>query len=102
MAGDEERRAGLCEPVEQLPEIPAQHGVEAHRRLVEDEPLRTVEQGGRERYPAALSTGEAAADPVRLPAEVDLGDRLLDATGSDTEDLGEVLEVLADGQVAAH
>jgi hypothetical protein len=35
VAGDEERRAGLCQPVEQVPEVAAKHGVEADGRLVE-------------------------------------------------------------------
>ena len=48
VAGDEDRGAAVGEPVEQLPEVAAQHGVEADGRLVEHQQVGVAEQRDRE------------------------------------------------------
>ena len=56
------------EPVEQLPELDAQHGVEADGRLVEHEQFGGAEQRGGERDPAALAARERADELARRSA----------------------------------
>ena len=67
VARDEQRRPGLREPVERVPEIAAQHRVESDGRLVEDEHVGATEQRGRERHARALAAGERADLPSREP-----------------------------------
>ena len=65
------------EAVEELPEVAAEHRVEADGRLVEDEQLRVAEQRGRERDARALAAGEARDDAVGVLVERDVVDRAL-------------------------
>ena len=74
VARDEQRRARLGERAEALPELEAQHGVEADRWLVEHEQLRPAEQRGRERHPRAA--GRPRAGATRSPAMGRQADRL--------------------------
>ena len=60
VAGDEHRGAGVGEPVEQRPEVAAQHRVEPDGRLVEDEQVRAAEQRDGEAGPRALAAAEPA------------------------------------------
>jgi hypothetical protein len=67
--------------VEQLPEVPAQHGVEADHRLVENEQLRPVEQRRGEGGAGALASREAVDALPGLRSQVDLVENLLDPVG---------------------
>jgi hypothetical protein len=67
--------------VEQLPEVPAQHGVEADPRLVENEQLRPVEQRRGEGDAGALASREAVDALPGLRSQVDLVEHLLDPVG---------------------
>ena len=59
------------EPVEQRPQVPAQHRVEADGRLVEHQQVGLVEQGDGEAGPGALPAAELADDLVGVAGEVD-------------------------------
>ena len=68
VAGDEHRGAVVGEPVEQRPEVAAQHRVEPDGRLVEDEQLGAAEQRDREAGPGALAAAELRRRPRRRAA----------------------------------
>ena len=77
------------EPAERRPEVPAQHRVEADRRLVEDQQLGLAEQRRGKRDPGALAAGETGDDLVGVSAEVDGLDHLVDALLADAQHPGE-------------
>ena len=76
----EQRHAALGEPVEQLPEIAAQHRIEADRRLVQHQQVGRAEQRRGQRHAGALSAGE----PVRQP---DRGTRASDTSARTVQPL---------------
>ena len=72
------RRGASCrlgEPMEEVPELRAEHGVEADRGLVEDDQLRSAEQGDRQRGARPLAAREAADDLVGVGLEPHLARR---------------------------
>ncbi len=88
------------------PQVAAEDGVEADGGFVEDEEFRGAEQGDREGDPAALAAGEVAGEGVGVAGEVDVLDGAGDALAAagaggpaGVQDGGEVVEVLADGEV---
>ena len=99
VARDEQGGSGIREPVEQLPELHAQHGVEADRRLVEHEQLRSSEQGGGERDPGALAARERADDAAGVRREVGLLDDAGDIRSRRAEHGAEVGDVLRHREV---
>ena len=58
VARDEDRRAGRSKAPEVRPELDAERGVDADRRLVEEDHLGLVHERAREREPAAHAAGE--------------------------------------------
>ena len=48
------------QPVEHLPQVTAQHRVQAHRRLVEDQQVRAAEQRDGKAHPGKLAAGVGA------------------------------------------
>ncbi len=110
MRGDEEGGAAVGgEGVEELPQVAAEDGVQADGGLVEDEEFRGAEQGHREGDPAALAAGEVAGEGVGAGGEADVlddaGDGLAAAGAggpAGVQDGGEVVEVLADGEVVVY
>jgi hypothetical protein len=50
--------------VEERPQIPAEQRVETYRGLVEDQPLRSAEQGDRQADAGELIAGECSDDPL--------------------------------------
>lgn len=107
VGGDEEGRAAACrDVVEEVPEVAAQDRVEADGRFVEDQEFGGAEEGDGQGDAAALAAGEIAGQDVGVGGEVDVGcgagDVVVAAVGGGSagvEDRGEVVEVLADGQV---
>ncbi len=106
MGGDEEGGAAvLGEAVEELPQVAAEDGVQADGGFVEDQQLGCAEEGDGEGDAAALAAGEGAGEGVGVAGEVDVGEdafHVVAAVGARlarVEDRGEVVEVLADGQV---
>ena len=83
------RGAGVGEPVEQRPQVPAQHRVETDRRLVEHQqvglPSSATARLARERWPPA----EPADHLVGVAAEVDGVDAPVDLVAADAEHPGE-------------
>ena len=65
------RRAGVGEPVEQSPQLAAEHRVQADGRLVEDEQVGLAEQGDGEAHPGELATAEPVDHLVGVAAELD-------------------------------
>ena len=100
VARDEQRRARRGELVEGLPELGAQHGIEADRRLVEHQHVGPAEQRGRERDPRALAARERARDAALEPAQADGLDHLADARRVGPDDGGEEAQVLLDAEIA--
>jgi hypothetical protein len=107
VGGDQEGRAAfLGDGVEEVPQVPAQNRVEADGRFVEDEEFGGAEEGDGQGDAAALAAREVAGEGVGVGGEVDVrdgpGDVGVAAFGGGparVEDRGEVVEVLADGQV---
>ena len=103
VAGDQHRGAGLGEPVEGLPQLDAQHRVEADGGLVEDQQRRFAEQRDGQRDPASAGRRRAGRRCwSRWLVEGDGLDALVDPVGADAEDPGEEAEVLGDGEVVVH
>ena len=90
------------QPVEQRPEVAAQHRVQADGRLVEDEHLGLAQQGDREADPRPLAAAQAADHLAAGPSEVDRGDAALDILGAGAEHPREEAEVLGDAEVVVH
>ncbi len=107
VGGDEDRgAAGGGDVVEEVPQVAAQDGVESDGGFVEDQELGGAEQGDGEGDAAALAAGEVAGEGAGAGGEVDVGDGAVHGVGAaggggpaGVEDRGEVVEVLADGEV---
>ncbi len=99
VAGDQDRRAVIGEPVEQLPQVLSQDRIETDRRLVEHEEVGPVQQRDREADPRPLAAAEPADHLVGLTAEVDGVDDSGDLVLAHTEDPGEEVQVLDDAEV---
>jgi hypothetical protein len=84
-------------PVDHAPGRAARRGVEAGRRLVEEDQLRVADQAERDVEPAPLPTGQLLAERVRLLLEPDERDRLVDLARRRVV-AGVQLQALADGQ----
>ena len=59
VAGDQQRGAGVGEPVEELPQVAAQHRVEPDGRLVEHQQLGLADQRDGEARPASAGRRRA-------------------------------------------
>ena len=94
VARDEQRRPVGGERAEHLPEVAAQHRVEADGRLVEHEQLRAADERRRKRDARALTAGQPVDDAVALGLEPDGLDHFADSLRRLIEDAGEVAEVL--------
>ncbi len=99
VAGDEDGAARVRQAVEELPQVAAQHRVQAHRRLVEYEQVGVAEQGDSEAGTAALASREAPDHLVAVVTEGHRVDGLADRGAADAEDAGEEGEVLRDREV---
>ena len=99
VAAHEQRRAGIGQVAEVGPELAAQHRVEADRGLVQHQQPWPAEQRGGQRDTRPLTAGEAADRAVGAGGQVDRRDRLGHALIGSVEHAGEVVEVLAGGQV---
>ena len=87
---------------EQFPELAPRHGIDARRRLVEQQDLRLVHEGARQRqfllHPARQAIGAARAETRQLrhvEQAVARGPIMANAV-----DLGEECDVLVDAQIA--
>ncbi len=107
VGGDEEGGAPVGgDGVEEVPQVAAEYGVEADRGFVQDEEFGGAEEGDGEGDAAALAAGEVAREGVGVGGEVHVGDGVGDVLvaalgggAAGVEDRGEVVQVLADGQV---
>ena len=103
VAGDEHGLAAVGEPVEERPQVAAQHRVEADGRLVEHQHVGVAEQRDGEAGPGALAAAEVAdhlvavARPGRRRRSASSTSRAVDA-----EHPGEEAQVLGDGEVVVH
>src|SRR5690606_36227300 len=78
---DEDGRAPIGELEEALPELAPRLGIDAGRRLVEEDKLRIVDDGAREREPLLLAAAEAVGElaaPIDEPVVIH---ELVDARG---------------------
>lgn len=83
MRGDQQGRAASGgEGVEELPEVASEHGVQADRRLVQDEQLGRAEEGDREGDAAAPAAGEVADECVGVRGQGDVVEGPLDGSGA--------------------
>ena len=99
VAGDEQRLAPRGQARELLPELGAEDRVEADRGLVENEDVGFAEQGRAQRDPGLLAAGEVDRRAIRVLAQPDRPDHLLDSARRCIDDAGEVGEVLADAEI---
>ena len=87
------------DPVEQLPQVAAQHRVQADGRLVEHQQVRRTQQGDGQAGAAALPAGQPADHLAAVVVEPDAGDRLVHPGPVHAEDTREEGEVLGDREV---
>ena len=76
---DEQRRAAVRELVEEVPQVAAQHRVEADGGLVEHEHVGLVEERRRERDARLLPAREPPDEPPGRVGEPDAVDHVVDA-----------------------
>jgi hypothetical protein len=93
--------------VEGVPQLPAQHGVQADGRFVEDKQVCAAEHRGGKRDAGALSARQVPDEGPGMIGQTDLLEDLLDPSGLPgrcprVREGGEVLQILPDGQVAVH
>jgi hypothetical protein len=100
VARHEQGLAPLGEPVEQRPEVAAEHGIEPHGRLVEDEDLGLPEERHREGDARLLAARQTRDDVVRMAAQRDVRHRACYGFPFGSEDSGEEAKVLAHREVA--
>ena len=81
VARDDERGSGARQRVELLPQVDAQDGVQADRRLVEHQQFGVADECGGQRYPGALSAGQVAAQRCSMILEADRVDGVLCVPG---------------------
>ena len=104
---DQQRRPVGRQPVERLPELAPQPGVEADRWLVEHEQLWRPEQGDGERCSRPLAAGEIADEGRGAVAEANGRDDRDDALtssdqGSEVPQVLEHSQVRVDGRCLGH
>jgi hypothetical protein len=99
--GEQDRLAQILQRADHLPRVAAGCGVEAGRRLVEEDQLGVADEGQGEVEPALLAAGERAHIRVRLLLQARDRDDLLDVARARIE-VGEVPERLARRDVAVH
>ena len=102
VAGHQQARAAVPQPVEEVPEVPPQHRVEPDRRLVEHEEVRPSQQRDRERHAGELAAGQRAHDPLLEAREVDVPEGGAHALVVHPQDRRRVAQVLGDGEVGVH
>ena len=103
VAGDEHRRAVVGEPVEQRPQVAAQHRVEADGRLVEHQQVRASRAARRRGWPASAGRRRAGRRPgPAWSARSTASTRRVHLVAADAEHPGEEREVLGDGEVVVH
>ena len=78
VGGEEDGLAEVAQAGDHVPGLAPRRGVEAGRRLVEEEQLGVADQRHADVEAALLAAGETAGAGVRLAAEADQLDRLLD------------------------
>ena len=71
VAGDDERRARRGDGSEVVPELDAEGGIDAHRRLVEEGDRRRVDEGAGQREAPAHAARELAGERRRATVELD-------------------------------
>jgi len=102
MGGQEDGDPPIAQAVDQLPDLPRRHRVEARGRLVEEEHPRVGKEGSRQGDPLAEALGEGAGPVPEAPGHADRVERGQDPlTGiprRDAVQTREVLEVVEDGQ----
>ena len=94
---EEDGLAELAQAADHLPRGAARRGVEAGRRLVEEDQLRVADQRQRDVEPPPLSAGQRRGALVGLRGEVDQRERLVDLARSAVV-AGVEREALADAQ----
>ena len=99
MAGDQQSLPGRSQVVEETPQGPPQHRVQAHRRLIEDQQIRVGDQRAGQRDPGELASGEATCQFSPLAGEVHLVQHLADPVLRDPGQSGEVAKVLLHREV---
>jgi hypothetical protein len=99
--GEQDRLAEVGERAHGAPGGAARLGIEAGRRLVEEDELRVADEREGEIQPARLPAGQPADADVRALLQADDLDDLLDGARVRVE-RGPVRDGLADGQVAVH
>src|SRR4051812_32131596 len=99
--GEQDRLAQVLQRADDLPRVAPRRGIEARRRLVEEDQLRVADEGQGEVEPAPLAAGEGAHVGVRLLLQAGDRDDLLDVARVRVE-VGEVLQRLARRDVAVH
>ena len=82
MGGQDDRFAALARALDEGPEGVAGLGVEAGGRLVEEEDLGVVDQGGGEGDALLLAAGEGAEEGAGAVGEIDAGEECGDGEGA--------------------
>jgi hypothetical protein len=99
--GEQDRLAQVLQRADDLPGVAARRGVEARRRLVEEDQLGIADQREREVEPAPLAARQRAHVRVGLLLQAGDRDDLLDVARMRVE-VGEVAQRLAWRDVAIH
>ncbi len=77
VGGEQDRRAGVGQALDQAPELAAGLRVEAGGRLVQEQQLGAADDAERDVEPAALAAGQAGRAGVALLRQADQLDRLV-------------------------
>jgi len=99
--GQEDGLAKTAQRADRLPGAAPRAGVEAGRRLVEEDQLRVADQRETEIEPPALAAGEPPRTRVALLLEPDQLDHLVDGARMLVVP-GELAQLLRDGEVLVH
>jgi hypothetical protein len=102
VAADQQRAPGGRESGEQLPEVAAQHRVEPHGGLVEHQQLGRAQERGRQAHARHLPARQGADELVGTVGQPHVRERAGGGGTLDAVDVGEVVQVLPDGEVAVH
>jgi hypothetical protein len=93
------RDAGSAELAHQFADLPDAGGVEAVRRLVEDEQFRLLQQRARDRQPLAHAERVTLHAVVAAAVQADAVEDLVDAGPRNAADAGQQFQVAPAGEV---
>src|SRR6478735_207684 len=99
MARDEQCCAATCQLVELLPEVDAEHGIQADGGLVEDQQIRCRDQSAGQCHSSALAAGKIGAQSRSMVVQSYGVNRFVCGLGVGAVQRAEIAHIVDDTQI---